>query len=132
VSAVLTAPRPAPVRSRLVVAAPAHEGPVYDPVADALYVTTVPRRAHGRAAEGPHAGVTDVMHVVEGGATVVTGGEMVDVRDVGPGERRARATTGGTPQHLAAGDVLVVPAGVPHHFVEVSDPFTYLVVKVGG
>jgi glc operon protein GlcG len=79
-----------------------------------------------------HARVTDVMHVVAGHATVVTGGEMVDVRDAGPGERRARATTGGTTHRLAPGDVLVVPSGVPHHFVEVSDPFTYLVVKVEG
>jgi uncharacterized protein GlcG (DUF336 family) len=79
-----------------------------------------------------HAAVTDVMHVLEGEATVVTGGEMVDVRHVGPGERRARATTGGIPQQLAPGDVLVVPAGVAHHFVDVSDPFTYLVVKVKG
>ncbi|MGH3333595.1 MAG: heme-binding protein [Nocardioidaceae bacterium] len=77
-----------------------------------------------------HEGVTDVMHVVEGTATVVTGGEMHGVRQVGPGELRAASTDGGTPHHVSAGDVLVVPSGVPHHFVEVSDPFLYLVAKV--
>jgi mannose-6-phosphate isomerase-like protein (cupin superfamily) len=57
-----------------------------------------------------HEHVTDVMRVVEGRATVVTGG---------------------TSHQLAEGDVLVIPAGVPHQFVAVSDPFLYLVVKVG-
>ena len=79
-----------------------------------------------------HEHVTDVMHVVEGEATVVTGGELVDGRDVGPGERRAAASRGGIAHRLTTGDVLVVPAGVPHHFTAVSDPFHYLVVKVEG
>ncbi len=61
-----------------------------------------------------HERVTDVMHVVAGTATVVTGGE------------------GGTAHELGPGDVLVIPAGVPHEFVEAADPFLYLVVKVEG
>jgi glc operon protein GlcG len=77
-----------------------------------------------------HERVTDVMHVLEGTATVVTGGEMVDTREVGPGELRARTSEGGTRHRLAKGDVLAIPSGVPHQFVEVSDPFLYFVVKV--
>jgi mannose-6-phosphate isomerase-like protein (cupin superfamily) len=72
------------------------------------------------------------MHVVKGRATVVTGGAMVDPRPVGPGELRARAVDGGTSHELAEGDVLVVPAGVPHQFVAASDPFLYFVAKVAG
>jgi glc operon protein GlcG len=79
-----------------------------------------------------HEHVADLMHVVQGRATVVTGGQMLDQRPVGPGEVRARAIEGGTSHDLAEGDVLVVPAGVPHQFVAVSDPFLYLVVKVAG
>jgi uncharacterized protein GlcG (DUF336 family)/mannose-6-phosphate isomerase-like protein (cupin superfamily) len=77
-----------------------------------------------------HAHVADVMHVVQGSATVVTGGEMLDAREVGAGEIRARAVEGGTSRALAEGDVLAIPSGVPHQFVEVSDPFLYFVVKV--
>jgi uncharacterized protein GlcG (DUF336 family)/mannose-6-phosphate isomerase-like protein (cupin superfamily) len=77
-----------------------------------------------------HERVVDVMHVLEGTATVVAGGEMVDAREVGPGEVRARTTDGGTAHSLAEGDVLAIPSGVPHQFVEVSDPFLYFVVKV--
>jgi len=77
-----------------------------------------------------HQRVTDVVYVVEGSATVRTGGQMLDRRETGPGEARGSAIEGGTAHRLAAGDVLVAPAGVPHHFTEVSDPFLYLVVKV--
>ncbi|MDQ3894256.1 MAG: hypothetical protein M3292_06270, partial [Actinomycetota bacterium] len=77
-----------------------------------------------------HEGVVDVMHVVEGRATVVTGGEMRDVREVGPGELRASAVDGGTRHELREGDVLAIPNGVPHQFLDVSDPFLYFVVKV--
>jgi uncharacterized protein GlcG (DUF336 family) len=77
-----------------------------------------------------HERVVDVMHVVEGTASVRTGGTMVDARQTAPGEIRARAIDGGTSHQLAAGDVLAIPAGVPHQFTEVSDPFLYFVVKV--
>jgi glc operon protein GlcG len=77
-----------------------------------------------------HERVTDVMHVVQGRATVVTGGEMVEAREVGAGEIRARSIEGGTPNELAEGDVFAIPNGVPHQFVDVSDPFLYFVVKV--
>jgi glc operon protein GlcG len=77
-----------------------------------------------------HEHVTDVMHVVQGSATVVTGGEMVDVCEIGGGELRARAVDGGTPHRLSEGDVLAIPSGVPHQFVEASNPFLYFVVKV--
>ena len=77
-----------------------------------------------------HAHTVDVMHVVEGTATVVTGGEMVGTRSVGDGEVRAQSVTGGHAHELSAGDVLAVPAGVAHQFTRVSDPFLYFVVKV--
>lgn len=77
-----------------------------------------------------HETVADIMHVVEGKATVITGGALREPRGVGPGELRAASIDGGTEHRLAEGDVLVVPAGVPHQFVDVSDPFLYFVAKV--
>jgi uncharacterized protein GlcG (DUF336 family) len=79
-----------------------------------------------------HERSVDVMRVVEGKATVLTGGEMVGAREVGPGEIRADAVEGGTKHELSEGDVLAIPNGVPHQFVDVSDPFLYFVVKVEG
>jgi len=85
--------------------------------------------------EGPgeveyHEHVVDVMHVVSGRATVITGGSMLDSREVAPGELRAAGVDGGVPHELSEGDVLAIPNGVPHQFTEVSDPFLYFVVKV--
>jgi glc operon protein GlcG len=77
-----------------------------------------------------HEHAVDVMHVVRGTATVLTGGEMVDARKVAPGELRAPKVEGGTSHELREGDVLAIPNGVPHQFVEVSNPFLYFVVKV--
>jgi uncharacterized protein GlcG (DUF336 family) len=66
-----------------------------------------------------HEREVDVMRVVDGTATIVTGGEIRGDRIEGGEERR-----------LSEGDVLAIPSGVPHQFVEVSDPFLYFVVKV--
>jgi uncharacterized protein GlcG (DUF336 family) len=77
-----------------------------------------------------HEHTVDVMHVLEGNATVVLGGEMRDVREVAPGELRAAAVEGGERRELRQGDVLAIPNGVPHQFVDVSRPFLYFVVKV--
>jgi uncharacterized protein GlcG (DUF336 family) len=77
-----------------------------------------------------HEHTVDVMHVVEGNATVVTGGELVEPREVGLGELRAERAEGGTRHELREGDVLAIPSGVAHQFVQVSDPFLYFVVKV--
>ncbi|MGY1616755.1 heme-binding protein [Geodermatophilus sp. SYSU D00691] len=77
-----------------------------------------------------HAGVVDVMRVVQGRAKVITGGTLHSPREVAPGELRADFIDGGTAHELGEGDVLVVPSGVPHQFVDVSDPFLYFVTKV--
>jgi uncharacterized protein GlcG (DUF336 family)/mannose-6-phosphate isomerase-like protein (cupin superfamily) len=76
-----------------------------------------------------HARDTDIMYVVEGKATVVTGGENVNSRHTAPGEIRADSIKGGVTHRLSPGDVLVIPNGLPHQFVEVSNPFLYYVVK---
>jgi glc operon protein GlcG len=86
------------------------------------------REAPGEVEYHEHA--VDVMHVLEGSATVVTGGEMVEPHAIAPGELRAATAGGGTPHRLGEGDVLAIPNRVAHQFVEVSDPFLYFVVKV--
>ena len=78
-----------------------------------------------------HEHATDLMYVVEGEATVITGGQMNGVREIAPGELRASAVVGGTAHQLEPGDVLAIPAGVPHWFTAVTSPFRYFVVKVG-
>jgi len=73
---------------------------------------------------------TDVIYVVDGEATFVTGGKMTGGRDNGPGQHLGSGIQGGESRHLTKGDVIVVPAGIPHWFKEVPHPISYHVVKV--
>jgi glc operon protein GlcG len=76
-----------------------------------------------------HLWETDVIYVLEGKATFVTGGTVVEPQAPEPGQIRGTVIEGGTEHHLAKGDVIVVPANEPHWFKEVSAPFLYFVVK---
>ena len=85
--------------------------------------------------EGPgqpevHARDTDIFYVVEGTATFVTGGQVVNRKSTAQDEERGESITGGEARQLTKGDVIVIPAGVPHVFREVKPPFLYYVVKV--
>jgi glc operon protein GlcG len=73
---------------------------------------------------------TDIIYVLDGSATLVTGGEVEAGEAVAPAEIRGAAIRGGDTRTLRKGDVMVVPNGVPHWFTEVSAPFLYYVVKV--
>jgi quercetin dioxygenase-like cupin family protein len=73
---------------------------------------------------------TDTFYVLAGSATIVTGGKMVGGNVTGPGQSRGTDIAGGQARQLAAGDVMVIPAGVPHWFKEVPKSIDYYVVKV--
>ncbi|MBI4718539.1 MAG: heme-binding protein [Planctomycetes bacterium] len=78
-----------------------------------------------------HTRDTDILHVLSGSATLVTGGRLIEpAGESADDEIRAPAIDGGEARKLAAGDVVVVPKGTPHWFREVQAPMTYYVVKV--
>jgi glc operon protein GlcG len=95
---------------------------------DAFKVHASRRAAPGQAEI--HARDTDVIYVLEGTATVVTGGSVVDGRNVAPDELRGASIEDGTERSIAPGDVVVIPNGVPHWFRDVPAPILYYVVKV--
>jgi mannose-6-phosphate isomerase-like protein (cupin superfamily) len=76
-----------------------------------------------------HTKETDVIYVVDGAATFVTGGKAVGVDSKNPLQPRGKDIQGGETHHLVKGDVIVVPAGIPHWFKEVSPSVSYFVVK---
>ena len=76
-----------------------------------------------------HATDTDIFYVLEGHATVIVGGEIVDGKETAPSEIRGSSIRGGETRELAAGDVLTIPRGVPHWFKTVKTPFRYYVIK---
>jgi uncharacterized protein GlcG (DUF336 family)/quercetin dioxygenase-like cupin family protein len=77
-----------------------------------------------------HTKDTDVIYVLDGTATFVTGGEAVDIEEIAANELRGSSIRNGQTRQIAKGDVIVVPTGVPHQFLEVTNPFLYYVVKV--
>lgn len=80
--------------------------------------TTVAALEYWRAPGKPavHPSQAEYAIVIEGSGTLVSGGSLVDRHVVRPGLTEGSAITGGTTRPLAAGDVLLIPAGVPHWF----------------
>ncbi|MCL4708921.1 heme-binding protein [bacterium] len=91
-------------------------------------------KIHASHRDGPgkaevHEHETDIIYVLEGTATFVTGGKVVDGLAISPGEIRGAGIVGGETRKLVKGDVIVVPQGVPHWFKDLKAPFNYYVVK---
>jgi mannose-6-phosphate isomerase-like protein (cupin superfamily) len=87
-----------------------------------------------------HFKVTEIYHVIDGEGTLVTGGTMVNAKprppdsdavklEDGPGAS-GTGIQGGVSRQIKAGDVVVIPAGVPHWFSQIQGSITYLVVRV--
>jgi mannose-6-phosphate isomerase-like protein (cupin superfamily) len=81
---------------------------------------------------------TDIMYVVKGSATIVTGVKLDGiVKDyklangspAPKDEIRAANIVGGDARNLSAGDMIIIPNGVGHQFAKVDGPFMYIVVK---
>jgi quercetin dioxygenase-like cupin family protein len=86
------------------------------------------REAAGQAEV--HTKDSDLIYMLEGSATFVTGGRVVDGQTTAPDEIRGSSIDGGETRTIKKGDVIVVPAGTPHWFKAVQGPVLYYVVKV--
>jgi glc operon protein GlcG len=123
---------PAPVNyfnSQMVTAAFSKGAVLLDDADGRNYMVHASHRDKPGLAE-VHTLDTDIVYVLEGTATFVTGGNALDAKTIAPNEIRGSALEGGESRKLVKGDVIVVPHGVPHWFKEVSNPFNYYVVKV--
>jgi mannose-6-phosphate isomerase-like protein (cupin superfamily) len=91
--------------------------------------------AHREADGQPelHETEADVFVVQSGTATLLVGGTLLNGETVSPHEKRNGTIQAGIRQKLAAGDVVRIPAGMPHQLLlDGAHDFTYLVVKVKG
>ncbi len=97
----------------------------------------------GRSAGGAieHSQITEVYHVIEGNATLVTGGVIESPRESPPESSVVKVLNGpstgggmvkdGVSRKVGPGDVVIIPPNTPHWFSEItSDQIVYLVVRV--
>ena len=71
-----------------------------------------------------HAGNTELHYIIEGSATVVTGGKLVRGATAGAG-----TIDGGVTRHVSKGDVMIVPENSAHWYKEIDGAITYLEVR---
>ena len=90
-------------------------GPI---VSDPGLVVLANRRTSGEVEYHDH--TNHVFVIVEGEATLVVGGTMVQPKRTAADQMRAPSSEGGTTYHLSKGDVITIPAKTPHWFKEVS------------
>lgn len=78
-----------------------------------------------------HEGFTDIFVVQRGSATLRYGGTAEGEKATTPGEWRGGTIRNGTETVLHPGDVVVIPAGIPHQLLPgPGEHFVYLSFKV--
>ena len=85
-----------------------------------------------------HAQVTETYYIISGAGTLVTGGSLANPRAF-PADNEVVTTLAGpstagpiehgTERPVKAGDVIIIPAGVPHGWTHVPDHVDYLSVR---
>ena len=94
----------------------------------------------GESPVAEHDLVSEVYHIIDGSATLVTGPDIEGLKRRPPDDRAVRLLNGpgangtsirnGVVHELKPGDVLIVPAGVGHWFTRINDHITYLMVRI--
>ena len=72
-----------------------------------------------------HEGFAELHHIVDGSGTLVTGGTIARTT----GGRGGATIQNGVEQHVVAGDVILIPAGMPHWYKDLNGSITYLEVR---
>lgn len=89
------------------------------------YRINVVHRSKGAGAIA-HPGNTELHYIIEGSATVVTGGKIVPAAQ---GGNAPASIEGGVTKHVTKGDVIIIPEGSAHWYKDVEGQITYLEVR---
>jgi mannose-6-phosphate isomerase-like protein (cupin superfamily) len=77
-----------------------------------------------------HGKGTEVHYIVDGSATLITGGTLMDPGASGrPDDSVGTGIKGGQNRRVAKGDVIVIPPGTPHQYTDIAGTVTYLEVR---
>jgi mannose-6-phosphate isomerase-like protein (cupin superfamily) len=86
------------------------------------------RRLIGSESALVHPKTTDVWVVREGSGTLVTGGSLINPKTSANGDLSGSGIQGGVERVIKTGDVVFIPAGVPHGVKE-SKSITWLNIR---
>lgn len=75
--------------------------------------------------------VTEIYYILDGNATLVTGGTLPDPHPLRPGSTTFQSTRieGGTSRHVSRGDVIIIPGRTPHWFSSQDGDLRYLIFR---
>jgi mannose-6-phosphate isomerase-like protein (cupin superfamily) len=73
-----------------------------------------------------HETEAELFYVIDGSATLVTGGELVESQRTNAQNLSGKSIAGGTSQRIAKGDFVMVPEGVPHWFSAIDGTVTLM------
>lgn len=100
----------------------------------------VVQRTPGTQGAIEHSKITEVYHMLEGAAVLVTGGTMTDAKPASPESQVVTVLNGpstmgsriegGTSRRVQAGDVVIIPPDTPHWWSSLEGKIVYLVVRV--
>ena len=79
-----------------------------------------------------HPGQAELVYVIQGNATLVTGGKLIGMKPANPGAATVSGTgiEGATPQQLTKGDYVLVPPDTAHQFQDVHGEFVIMSVHM--
>ena len=76
-----------------------------------------------RASVGPasiHEKEAELFYVIDGGATMVTGGKLTEEKRANPENLTGAGVEGGESRHIAKGDFIIVPENTAHWFSKID------------
>jgi hypothetical protein len=93
-----------------------------------------------KGAVAEHEQISEVYHIIDGSATLLTGPDLVNPVKRPDDEKTVRLQNGpgynsdsiqnAQVNHLKPGDVIIIPAGTGHLFTEIPDHITYMMVRI--
>lgn len=92
-------------------------------------------RKNAEAAPLMHSQLSEIYQIVEGSGVMMTGGTMPNPKPVhdpdnlGPTPSYQGEAVGGVTQRVGPKDVVVVPAGMPHRFISLDGPISYVIYR---
>jgi len=94
------------------------------------YAVNIEHRVAVPQTASVHETEAELFYVIDGAATLVTGGTLIEPTRTGANLSSTKGVEGGTAQKLAKGDFVMVPAGVPHWFKDIQGSITQMALHL--